>query len=112
MGHVRVQQTVKGALPHIANPPIVQFEQMPRFRLWEMGLAAPIPGVPGRGWFDLRWFTVRSLAARRLIKRRIGAGNVDVVHVTSNDIALFLGDVQRVVPCVISTDVLLEDWLR
>jgi glycosyltransferase involved in cell wall biosynthesis len=109
---VRVQQTLRDVLPRLGDPIDAQFVEMARFNRVEMGLAAPVPRVPGRGWFDLRWFLVRSAAARRLIGRELRDRRPDVVHVTSNDIALLLGDIQREVPCVVSVDVLLEDWLR
>jgi glycosyltransferase involved in cell wall biosynthesis len=112
MGHLRVEDTLRAVVPGVDSPFEVVYERMPGFSLAELILTRPLPVPPGQAWFDLRWFLVRSLAARRAIRRSQRDFGPDVVHLTTNDAALLLRGVQRDVPCVISTDVLLEAWTR
>jgi glycosyltransferase involved in cell wall biosynthesis len=112
MGSLKVDQTLRTALERLGDPLAAHFLRMPRFGPIGRSLVVPVPGLPGRGWSDLRWFLVRSASARRLVQRELAQRQLDVVHVTPHNHGLLLAGLQKRVPCVLGCDMLLEDWTR
>jgi glycosyltransferase involved in cell wall biosynthesis len=85
---------------------------MEPFNLLQRALVTPIPGLPGRGYSDLRWFITQSLTARRIIREEIRSWDPTVVHVTVNGAALLLPPLQTELPCVPAFDTTMSEWMR
>jgi glycosyltransferase involved in cell wall biosynthesis len=112
MGPLRAQQTLQEGLAKLGDPVDARFLQMGYFGRIGLPLTWPVPGLPGRGWADLRWFMIRSVSARRTIERELDTGPLDVVHVTPHHHGLLLSGLQQRVPCVLGCDILVEEWIR
>src|SRR6187200_415554 len=111
LGNVRAQQVYQAHLPSGAAVD-ARFRMMGPFNLAQRAAVTPVPGLPGRGYSDLRWFALRSLAARRAIREEIRSWHPTVAHVVVNGAALFLSTMQTELPCVPAFDVALSEWMR
>ena len=104
LGNVRAQQVYQAHFPPGATVD-ARFRMMGPFDLAQRAAVTPVPGLPGRGYSDLRWFALRSLAARRIIREEIRSWHPTVAHVVVNGAALFLSSIQTELPCVPAFDV-------
>ena len=108
LGHVRVRHAVEAAPEPRAR---LAFAEVPPFSAAERALVRRVGGGGG-ALHQLRWHLVRSAAARRLLRDRLRTAPPAVVHLTTDQVGLLLGDVQRRVPVVLSLDSTMRDWLR
>ena len=104
LGNVRAQQVYQAHFPPGATVD-ARFRMMGPFDLAQRAAVTPVPGLPGRGYSDLRWFALRSLAARRIVREEIRSWHPTVAHVVVNGAALFLSSIQTELPCVPAFDV-------
>jgi glycosyltransferase involved in cell wall biosynthesis len=112
MGHVRVTHAIQTGGAGVTPAARYCFSELPPFALWERLLLRRVPGLGERDLWRLRWHLARSHKARRLLTRHLHRSDPDVVHVTTDQVALLLSDLQRRVPCVPSLDSTTMDWLR
>jgi glycosyltransferase involved in cell wall biosynthesis len=109
-GHGSVERILATFMPASID---AEFVTLRGYGDWERRiLLRRVPLLPDGGWKTYRWYDVRSRTAARLLRHRLRERPLDVVHLTSNDIALRLGSVAAQVPCVTSVDVTMEEWLR
>jgi glycosyltransferase involved in cell wall biosynthesis len=111
LGNLRAQQVYQSHFPPGGSAE-ARFRVMEPFNLLQRSMVTPVPGLPGRGYSDLRWFALRSLAARRIIREEIRSWKPTVVHVVLNGAALFLPSMQAELPCVPAFDVAMAEWMR
>ena len=111
LGNVRAQQVYQAHFPPGATVD-ARFRMMGPFDLAQRAAVTPVPGLPGRGYSDLRWFALRSLAARRIVREEIRSWHPTVAHVVVNGAALFLSSIQVELPCVPAFDVAMSEWMR
>ncbi len=111
LGLVPVQQVIQAHFPR-AGSAQARFRMMAPFNPLQRALVTPIPGLPGRGYSDLRWFAVQSLAARRIVREEMRAWQPTFAHVTVSGAALLLPSLQTEIPCVPSFDVTMGEWMR
>jgi glycosyltransferase involved in cell wall biosynthesis len=111
LGNLRAQQVYQSHFPP-GGFADARFRVMEPFNLLQRAVATPVPGVPGRGYSDLRWFALRSLTARRIIREEIRSWGPTVAHVVVNGAALFLPSMQAELPCVPAFDVAMAEWMR
>jgi len=112
MGHVRVQHALAAALPGLATDLRTVRSEVPAFTLAQRLFARPVRSLHGWDLWAVRWHLARSWAARQLVKRSIVTTRPDVAHITTDQVALLLSDVQDNLPCVPSLDILTLDWVR
>ncbi len=113
MGHVRVEHALRVGLAGAAGARVRPLHAtVPRFSLAQRVFIRAVPGLRDRGYWTLRWHLARGWAARRLLEQRLRDDAPDVVHVTTDQVSLLLGRIQREVPCVLSLDITTYDWLR
>ncbi|MCW2765530.1 MAG: glycosyl transferase group 1 [Nocardioides sp.] len=111
LGNLRAQQVYQSHFPPGASA-VARFRVMEPFNLVQRAAVTPVPGLPGRGYSDLRWFALQSFAARRIIHEEIRSWNPTVAHVVVNGAALLLPAVQPELPCVPAFDVAMAEWMR
>ena len=111
LGILRAQQVLQahfGATPST----VAKFRVMEPFGRLQRGLVTPVPGLPGRGYSDLRWFATQSITARRILREEIRTWKPTVAHVAVNGAALMLPQLQAELPCVPSFDTTMSEWMR
>ena len=111
LGILRAQQVYQSHFPPGGSAD-ARFRVMGPFNLLQRAMVTPVPGIPGRGYSDLRWFALRSLTARRIIREEIRSWRPTVAHVVVNGAALFLPRMQAELPCVPAFDVAMAEWMR
>jgi hypothetical protein len=111
LGNVRAQQVYRAHFPAGAGAD-ARFRTIGPFNLVERAAVTPVPGLPGRGYSDLRWFALRSLAARRILREETRSWQPTVAHVVVNGAALLLSKMQAELPCVPAFDVAMSEWMR
>ena len=111
LGNVRAQQVYQAHFPSGAAVD-ARFRTIGPFNLAQRAAVTPVPGLPGRGYSDLRWFALRSLAARRILREEIRSWHPTVAHVMLNGAALFLPSMQAELPCVPAFDAAMSEWMR
>jgi starch synthase len=113
MGHVRVKHAFAAGLPELRTPieyaqvAVPPFNRAQRKFTWTY---LPLIGVWNLA--SVRWHLARSLGARRIIAASLRRDPPDVVHITTDQVAMLLGDLNQRVPCVPSLDTLTIDWVR
>jgi glycosyltransferase involved in cell wall biosynthesis len=111
LGILRAHQVYQKHFP--ANVPAeARFRVIEPFNLVQRAMVTPVPGVPGRGYSDLRWFALRSFTARGIIREEIRSWRPTVAHIAVNGAALFLPRMQAELPCVPTFDVAMAEWMR
>ena len=110
MGHVRVRHALHAGLPDVAGPVETDELEVRPFNRWERRYVRYVPGLEGGGFGSVRWHLTRSRLARRLIADRLRDRPADVVHLTTDQIALTLGRLHERVRFVLSLDILVVDW--
>jgi glycosyltransferase involved in cell wall biosynthesis len=111
LGNLRAQQVYESHFPP-GGFADARFRVIEPFNLLQRAVVTPVPGIPGRGYSDLRWFALRSLSARRIIREEIRSWRPTVAHVVVNSAALFLPSMQAELPCVPAFDVAMAEWMR
>jgi starch synthase len=111
LGNLRAQQVYQSHFPPGASVD-ARFRLLEPFNLVQRAVVTPVPGLPGRGYSDLRWFALRSFAARRIIREEIRSWNPTIAHVVVGGAALFLSAMQAELPCVPAFDVTMAEWMR
>jgi glycosyltransferase involved in cell wall biosynthesis len=111
LGILRAQQVYQSHFPPGVSAD-ARFRVMEPFNLMQRTMVTPVPGVPGRGYSDLRWFALRSCTARRIIREEIRSWRPTVAHIVVNGAALFLPRMQAELPCVPAFDVAMAEWMR
>lgn len=111
LGSIRAQQVYQAHF-HPDGAVAARFRTLRPFNLAQRAAVTPVPGLPGRGYSDLRWFAMRSLAARRIVREEIRSWHPTVTHVVVNGAALFLSTIQSELPCVPAFDVAMSEWMR
>lgn len=113
MGHVRVEHALAAGLVDLPQQTVeVAHMRVPPFDLADRVFVRRAPGSPHWDLHTLRWHLARGWAARRLLQRRLREDAPEVVHITTDQVALLLGAVQRQVACVMSLDTTTVAWLR
>lgn len=113
MGHVRVKHALAAGLCAVERPLSFAQVAVPPFTRLQRRLAgARLPLIGELNLAPLRWHIARSLGARRKIQHALRSDPPAVVHVTTDQVTMLLGDLQRRVPCVPSLDTLTVDWVR
>jgi len=110
-GILRAQQVLQA---HFRPGPstVAKFRVMEPFDRLERALVTPVPGLPGRGYSDLRWFATQSVTARRIIREEVRGWKPTVAHLAVNGAALLLPPLQAELPCVPSFDTTMSEWMR
>lgn len=111
LGHVRVRDALEAGLADavLAN---LDFRTVgPSSRLGRL-FTRPVPGLGVANLWSVRFALSRSLQARRLLAGYLRAHEPDVVHVTTDQVALLLDRLWDRVPFALSLDSLYVDWNR
>src|SRR5215217_6516476 len=111
LGILRAHQVYQKHFPADV-PAEARFRVIEPFNLVQRAMVTPVPGVPGRGYSDLRWFALRSFTARGIIRDEIRSWRPTIAHVAVNGAALFLPMMQAELPCVPTFDVAMAEWMR
>jgi hypothetical protein len=111
LGILRAQQVLEAHF-RPGSSTVAKFRVMEPFDRLQRALITPIPGLPGRGYSDLRWFATQSVTARRIIREEIRSWQPTVAHLAVNGAALLLPPLQAELPCVPSFDTTMSEWMR
>jgi alpha-maltose-1-phosphate synthase len=112
MGHARVDHAVRAGLAAMDEPPAADFVALPPFSLAERIAVRPLKGLGHGDFATLRFHLARGVDARRAIRHALRAAPPDVVHITTVQVSFLLREIQRAVPCVLSLDTTIYDWIR
>jgi len=97
LGNLRAHQVYRSHFsPDVSAD--ARFRVMEPFTLAQRAAVTPLPGLPGRGYSDLRWFALQSFAARRIIRGGIRTWNPSVAPCVVYRAALFLPPMQSELP--------------
>ncbi len=112
MGLIRVLHALRAGLEEAGGEVEADELSVRPFTRWERRYVRYVPGLEGGGFGSVRWHLTRGRVARRAIEQRLRERPADVVHMTTDQVALALGGLRDRLPIVLSLDTLTVDWAK